>query len=102
MAKEKVPGGPAPGKERKMSYKMLWENLKESLEDCLASAGGEEKYYTLSSLLKVMNEQEEAAGGKKWYNGEIGYDIPITIVGVIGALLMGAGLFALVLQVYGL
>ena len=49
-----------------------------------------------------MNEQEEAAGGKKWYNGEIGYDIPITIVGVIGALLMGAGLFALVLQVYGL
>ena len=29
-------------------------------------------------------------------------DIPITIVGVIGALLMGAGLFALVLQAYGL
>lgn len=102
MAKEKVPGGPAPGKERKMSYKMLWEDLKESMEECLMTVDGEEKYVKLSTLLELMNEQEEVAGGKKWYNGEIGYDIPITIVGVIGALLMGAGLFALVLQVYGL
>lgn len=85
-----------------MSYKMLWEDLKESMEECLLTVDGEEKYVKLSTLLKMMNEQEEAAGGKKWYNGEIGYDIPITIVGVIGALLMGAGLFALVLQVYGL
>lgn len=85
-----------------MSYKMLWENLKESLEDCLASVDGEEKYYTLSSLLKLMNEQEEAAGGKKWYDGEIGYDLPITIVTLIVSFIMGAGLFALVLQVYGL
>lgn len=66
------------------------------------TADGEEKFVNLNTLLELMNEQEEAAGGKKWYNGEIGYDIPITIVGVIGALLMGAGLFALVLQVYGL
>lgn len=80
-----------------MSYKMLWETMKEALE-CRV----DEEDVELSTLLELMNEQEEAAGGKKWYNGEIGYDIPITIVGVIGALLMGAGLFALVLQVYGL
>nr|CAI9751960.1 hypothetical protein MZNIZDYX_MZNIZDYX_CDS_0038 [uncultured phage] len=85
-----------------MSYKMLWEDLKESMEECLLTVDGEEKFVKLSTLLELMNEKEEAAGGKKWYNGEIGYDIPITIVGVIGALLMGAGLFALVLQVYGL
>lgn len=98
-----VPGGPAPGKERKMSYKMLWETMKEALE-CRVDEEAEDeyKYIRLSTLLELMNEQKEAAGGKKWYNGEIGYDIPITIVGVIGALLMGAGLFALVLQVYGL
>lgn len=85
-----------------MSYKMLWENMKESMEECLEIADGEEKYVKLSTLLELMNEQEEAAGGKKWYNGEIGYDMPITIVGVIGFSLMCAALFALVLQVYGL
>lgn len=85
-----------------MSYKMLWETMKESMEECLETADGEEKYVKVSTIVKVMNKAEAAAGGKKWYNGEIGYDIPITIVGVIGALLMGAGLFALVLQVYGL
>lgn len=85
-----------------MSYKMLWETMKESMEECLEIADGKEKYVKVSTIVKVMNKAEAAAGGKKWYNGEIGYDIPITIVGVIGALLMGAGLFALVLQVYGL
>ena len=75
-----------------MSYKMMWETMKEALE-CRVDeeAENEYKYIRLSTLLELMNEQEEAAGGKKWYNGEIGYDIPITIVGVIGALLMGAG-----------
>lgn len=85
-----------------MSYKMLWEAMKESMEECLETADGEEKYVKVSTVVKVMNKAEAAAGGKKWYNGEIGYDLPITIVGVIGALLMGTGLFALVLQVYGL
>lgn len=85
-----------------MSYKMLWETMKESMEECIEDADGREKYVKVSTIVKVMNKAEEAAGGKKWYNGEIGYDMPITIVGVIGALLMGAGLFALVLQVYGL
>lgn len=85
-----------------MSYKMLWEDLKESMEECLLTVDGGEKFVKLSTLLELMNEQEEAAGGKKWYNGEIGYDLPITIVTLIGSFLMGAGLFALVLQVYGL
>lgn len=85
-----------------MSYKMLWETMKESMEECIETADGREKYVKVSTIVKVMDKAEAAAGGKKWYNGEIGYDIPITIVGVIGALLMGAGLFALVLQVYGL
>lgn len=40
--------------------------------------------------------------GRNGTTAKSGYDIPITIVGVIGALLMSAGLFALVLQVYGL
>lgn len=85
-----------------MSYKMLWEAMKESMEECIETADGREKYVKVSTIVKVMDKAEEAAGGKKWYNGEIGYDMPITIVGVIGALLMGAGLFALVLHVYGL
>lgn len=85
-----------------MSYKMLWESMKESMEECLESADGKEKYVKVSTIVKVMNKAEEAAGGKKWYNGEIGYDLPITIVGVIGFSLMTAALFALVLQVYGL
>lgn len=86
-----------------MSYKMLWENMKEALECRVEDEAEDEyKYIRLSTLLELMNEQEEAAGGKKWYNGEIGYDLPITIVTLIGSFLMGAGLFALVLQVYGL
>lgn len=86
-----------------MSYKMLWEAMKESMEECLENtADGKEKYVKVSTIVKVMNKAEEAAGGKKWYNGEIGYDLPITIVTLIGSFLMGAGLFALVLQVYGL
>lgn len=86
-----------------MSYKMLWETMKEALECRVEDEAEDEyKYIRLSTLLKLMNEQEEAAGGKKWYNGEIGYDLPITIVTLIGSFLMGAGLFALVLQVYGL
>lgn len=85
-----------------MSYKMLWESMKESMEECLEIADGEEKYVKVSTIVKVMNKAEAAAGGKKWYNGEIGYDMPITIVGVIGFSLMTAALFALVLQVYGL
>lgn len=85
-----------------MSYKMLWESMKESMEECLETADGKEKYVKASTIVKVMNKAEAAAGGKKWYNGEIGYDLPITIVGVIGFSLMCAALFALVLQVYGL
>lgn len=86
-----------------MSYKMLWETMKEALECHVEDEAEDEyKYIRLSTLLELMNEQEEAAGGKKWYNGEIGYDLPITIVTLIGSFLMGAGLFALVLQVYGL
>lgn len=86
-----------------MSYKMLWETMKEALECRVEDEAEDEyKYIRLSMLLELMNEQEEAAGGKKWYNGEIGYDLPITIVTLIGSFLMGAGLFALVLQVYGL
>ena len=101
MAKEKVPGGPAPGKERKMSYKMLWENMKETMEECMGIADGGEKYIKVSTLVEAMNMAEEESGGKKWYDGEIGYDLPITIVTLIGSFIMGAGLFALVLQVYG-
>lgn len=86
-----------------MSYKMLWETMKEALECRVEDEAEDEyKYIRLSTLLELMNEQEEAAGGKKWYDGEIGYDLPITIVTLIGSFLMGAGLFALVLQVYGL
>lgn len=86
-----------------MSYKMLWETMKEALECRVEDEAEDEyKYIRLRTLLELMNEQEEAAGGKKWYNGEIGYDLPITIVTLIGSFLMGAGLFALVLQVYGL
>lgn len=87
-----------------MSYKMLWETMKDTMEECMrtATVDGKEKYVKMSTIVKLMNQAEEESGGKKWYNGEIGYDIPITIVGVIGALLMGAGLFALVLKVYGL
>lgn len=95
-----VPGGPALGKERRMSYKMLWETMKETMEECMA-ADGKEKYIKMSTIVKLMNKAEEESGGKKWYDGEIGYDLPITIVTLIGTLLMGAGLFALVLQVYG-
>lgn len=37
---------------------------------------------------------------KKWYQGEIGADLPITIVGLIAEFLMFAGLFVYTLWVY--
>lgn len=37
---------------------------------------------------------------KKWYQGEIGEDLPITVVAVVAEMLIIAGLFAYTLWVY--
>ena len=39
-------------------------------------------------------------GKKKWYQGEIGKDIPITIVGLIVEVLIIIGIYAEILWVY--
>ena len=89
-----------------MLYRLLWDSMKELAERNLEigkmlKINDDDNTVCWSLLLAIMKEGEEAFEVKKWYNGTILEDMPITIVSAFVVAFAVYGAFQFVMTVIG-
>ena len=89
-----------------VAYRIMWDSLKELAERNLEigeilKINDDDNTVCWSLLLDMMKEGEEAFEVKKWYNGTILKDMPITIVSAFVVAFAVYGAFQFVMTVIG-